>query len=76
MKISEMTDADKGKNPLHLGAIGWIPGFGSIRNWIPDHFWLRQPKIKAQVHLTVAEVCALRMLFSIIYHTKNVYIQQ
>jgi len=51
MKLSEMTDADKGMNPRYFRSdpieirIRINP---EVRIRIPDHFWLRQPKFKLE----------------------------
>jgi len=67
MKLDETTDANKGVNSLHLGsdpvdARMWINP--EIRIQVLDHFWLRQPKFRNQMHLALAEVCAHRVFCS------------
>ena len=59
-----MTEADKEVNLLHFGNGYQDLDQPEIGFRIPDHFWLRQPKSKGEMHLALAEVCALVVLSS------------
>jgi len=55
-KLCEITDPNKGMNPLHFGsdpADTWIRINREICIQIPDHFWLTQPKFKGSDALGV-----------------------
>ena len=56
--------ADKGVNLLHFGNGYQNMDQPEIGFRIPNHFWLRQPKSKGEMHLALAEVCALGVLSS------------